>query len=263
MKDIKYKVPSKSFGAFSAPNTAGAGRTSRNISTSVSEYYMLPIDNLRPYSKQARKIFSDEELGALATSIKNYGVRQPLSVIRKIDDPGVFEIISGERRARAAKLAGLEKVPCIIISDTQNAEAIAVIENIQRKDLHPVELARAYNFLKENGNFKDLKSMWETIGVNETSGYEILNILKLPEDLQEKLLDVNLPRQLIRCLVKADNPYKVLSDIQSGRVRKTHSVLKVLDDNGNFTIQKNALTKLSPTEREKLKGLLLQLLETL
>jgi hypothetical protein len=105
--------------------------------------------------------------------------------------------------------------------------------------------------------------MWETIGVNETSGYEILNILKLPEDLQEKLLDVNLPRQLIRCLVKADNPYKMLSDIQSGRVKKTHSVLKVLNDNGNFTIQKNALTKLSPTELEKLKGLLLQLLETL
>ena len=264
MKDIKYKNPSSSFAKLSASNSENVGgRSSYNITNSICEYYMISLDSLKTYSKQSRKVFSDEDIKSLAESIKNYGVRQPLSVIRCQNEPGTFEIVSGERRAKAAKIAGLDKVPCIIINDSQNAEAIAVIENIQRKDLHPVELARAYEFLRENGSFKDLKDMWNTIGVNETSGYEILNILKLSSEIQEELLNCSITRQQIRSLIKSKNPEIYVEGILHGRVNKTKSVVRITTNNGEFSIQKSAIKKLSDVDRKKLKAVLEDLIKAL
>lgn len=263
MKNIKYKAPSNTFKKMSSSLTNISGRPSDNINSSIKEYYLISVNSLRPYSKQSRKNFSEEEIKSLAESIKNFGIRQPLSVIRCEKEPGNFEIISGERRARAAKLIGLDKVPCIIINDIQNAEAVAVIENVQRKDLHPVELARAYAFLKDNGNFRDLKDMWRTIGVNETSGYEILNILKLPLNVQEKLLNYQISRQQLRTILKSKNPEEALGFFIKGRKSTSKSVIRINIENNDFSVQKQAIDKLNLEQKSKLKNLLENLLKEL
>ena len=140
-------------------NTDGAlGRTALSKRVSVlndtqrSEITYLSIEKLLPYRNQARTIFNEEELNALASTIKEHGIRQPLTVLRVAteEDDVAFEVVSGERRLRAAKIASLSKVPCIIIDDHQKAEEIALIENIQRQDLHPVELARSLKLLTEH-----------------------------------------------------------------------------------------------------------------
>lgn len=264
MTNIKYKIPSKKFEKMSASSKNNvSGRSSDNVNSSIKEYYLISLDSLKPYSKQSRKNFSEEELKSLAESIKNYGIRQPLSVIRCEKNPGTFEIVSGERRARAAKLIGIDKVPCIVINDIYNAEAIAVIENIQRKDLHPVELARAYAFLKDTGKFRDLKDMWKALGVNETSGYEILSILKLPILVQERLLNYQITRQQLRQILKSEDPKTVLETFIKGRKGITKSVVRINIANNDFSIQKNAIKKLNAEQRKKLKQLLENLINEL
>jgi ParB family chromosome partitioning protein len=90
------------------------------------------------FKNQKRHYFDGEKLKSLAKTIKEHGIGQPLTVIQSEDKLGVFEIVSGECRFFAAKMTGLDKVPCIIIHDRNAAEEIAVIENVQRADLHPL-----------------------------------------------------------------------------------------------------------------------------
>lgn len=265
MGKVTYRKISEAMENLAVP-LGSSGRTSVSKDSDIKEYFLVSLDNLRPYKNQARQIFDDESLKSLAESIKNYGVRQPLSVLRCKGEDGKFEIVSGERRARAAKLAGISKVPCIILNDFDNANVVALLENIHRKDLHPVELARAYRYLIDSGEFKNSYDFWTTIGVDKSSAYETLKLLELPEEVLDELLKHNIRQQMqLRMLLKSPNPIELLHRIiQGGRndgVAK--SVMRVSLKDGDFTIQKNALTKLSPTEREKLKGLLLQLLETL
>ncbi len=101
----------------------------------------LPVDGLRPNPAQPRRVFSQDGLEELAASIAQHGVLQPLSV-RKVD--GLYELISGERRLRASKLAGLQEVPCILINvDSEESSLLALVENLQRRDLDFVEEAEA------------------------------------------------------------------------------------------------------------------------
>ena len=109
----------------------------------------IPIDNIIPNRFQPRLTFEDRGLEELANSIKQHGIIQPL-VLRRIGDK--YEIIAGERRYKAATLAGLDKVPAIIadIDDNKSAE-VAIVENVQRRDLTPIEEARSYKNLLDKG----------------------------------------------------------------------------------------------------------------
>jgi len=129
----------------------------------VGEYYFLSIEKLIPYQKQARRIFNEEEIQELAQTIKEHGIKSPLLVINSKNHQGSFEVVSGERRLRAAKIVGLTKLPCIIIDDNQ-AEEVALIENIQRENLHPIELADALAKLLDEKKHGQQIEMAEKIG---------------------------------------------------------------------------------------------------
>ncbi|MGE0472640.1 MAG: ParB/RepB/Spo0J family partition protein [Nitrospirales bacterium] len=146
---------------------------------------MLALPQILPNRYQPRAVFSNEELEELAQSIKEHGVLQPIVVRRKGD--GMFEIIAGERRTRAAKMAGLTAIPAIIRnSNDEKALALALIENIQRQDLNPIEEARAYSRLTgEFGLTQDLVA--QSVGKERSTIANLLRLLALPKAVQNSV----------------------------------------------------------------------------
>lgn len=146
------------------------------------EERLVRIRLVEPNRNQPRKVFDEEELRELADSILRYGVIQPLLVREK---DGHFEIIAGERRWRAAKLAGLKEVPVIVRDySEQEAAEISLIENIQRKDLNPIEEAQAYQKLLEDyGMTQEMLS--EVLSKSRTVITNAMRLLKLPEQVRD------------------------------------------------------------------------------
>ncbi|WP_288517037.1 ParB/RepB/Spo0J family partition protein [uncultured Treponema sp.] len=141
---------------------------------------------LRPNPYQPRQEFDPEQLKELSDSIKENGVIQPVTIEDAKD--GTFYIIAGERRTRASRLAGLEKIPVQLsaFSDQKKLE-VALIENIQRADLNPVEEARAYYKLMELGGLKQ-EEVAQKVGKNRATVANAIRLLKLPEDIQNALV---------------------------------------------------------------------------
>lgn len=203
MRKIVTKKPSGKFE--NLVKVSQEKRSSIIMEGTVGEHFFIKTEKLLPYKKQARRIFDDEDLKTLAETIKEVGVRQPLTVI-KSDTQGYFEVISGERRLRAAVMAGLEKVPCIILSNSDNIEEIALIENLQRVDLHPVELGEAYKSLMDQRSF-NIRDLARKVGVSKSVVGEQLNYAKFPQDIKDHLINNKLKsRNLLRQLTKALNP---------------------------------------------------------
>ena len=146
---------------------------------------MIPLDQIIPNRYQPRTTFLEAELDELAQSVKEHGVLQPIVVRRKGD--GMFELIAGERRFRAAKIAGLQSIPVLVRnSNDEKALAIALVENIQRENLNPMEEAKAYSRLMgEFGLTQDLVS--RSVGKDRSSIANILRLLTLPKDVQEHI----------------------------------------------------------------------------
>jgi ParB family chromosome partitioning protein len=145
----------------------------------------LPIDKLVPNPGQPRKNFDETELQELADSIKTYGIIQPIIAANAGD--GTFIIIAGERRTRAAKLAGLTAVPVIIRDYTdQKRLEISLIENIQRTDLNPIEEAAAFKNLMDFSNFSQ-DELAARVGKNRSTVANALRLLKLPVEIQKNI----------------------------------------------------------------------------
>lgn len=163
----------------------------------------LDINLLTPNRYQPRKVFNDSSIQELATSIKEYGILNPI-LVRKYNDK--YEIIAGERRYRAAKLLGLKTVPVIVknISDEQTAK-IALIENIQRENLSPIEEAKAYqqilNISKITQN--DLANI---LGKSQSTIANKIRLLSLPTDVQEALTNKKISERHARSLMTINNP---------------------------------------------------------
>ncbi|OFW69506.1 MAG: hypothetical protein A2065_02330 [Alphaproteobacteria bacterium GWB1_45_5] len=163
----------------------------------------MEIDALRSFKNQARQNFDQEALEELAKTIKEHGVRQPLTVIESASEPGVFEVLSGERRLRAAKLAGLTRVPCIVVDDALQAEEIALIENIQREDLHPIELGQAYFKLLKAGICHSQEEIAKKVGVKQSQVSEYIKYAKLPPEIVQQVVTHKLTRRaFLRNLLK-------------------------------------------------------------
>ena len=149
----------------------------------------LRIDSIKPNKSQPRKKFNTEKLQELKDSIRSKGIIQPI-VVRSVEDG--YELIAGERRFRAIKELGYEKIPAIIkkVSDADSLE-LALIENIQREELNPVEEARAYMELLERFNFSQ-DDISKAVGKDKSTVSNSLRILTLPKIIQEYILEDNL-----------------------------------------------------------------------
>lgn len=173
---------------------------------------LVDINDVEPNLGQPRKTFDDEELHELSKSILEHGIIQPL-IVREKD--GKYEIVAGERRYRAARLAGLQELPIIIktFSEQQTLE-VALVENIQRQDLNPMELACAYSLLMERFDLNQ-EQVADKVGKSRPSVANIMRLLKLNPYVQEKLRENEITFGHARALlgVKEAKLQKELTDI--------------------------------------------------
>jgi ParB family chromosome partitioning protein len=166
----------------SSPAAADTTAVPRNKAQDIVQ---LPVDKLIPNPGQPRKNFDETELKELADSIKTYGIIQPIIAADAGD--GAYIIIAGERRTRAARLAGLNTVPVIIRDYTdQKRLEVSLIENIQRSDLNPIEEAAAYKNLMDFSNFSQ-DELAMRIGKNRSTVANALRLLKLPVEIQKSI----------------------------------------------------------------------------
>ncbi len=169
---------------------------------SKDEIIEIPLDQMRPNPYQPRKFFDEEALNDLAKSVKEHGVFQPIIVKESLHG---YEIVAGERRYRASKIANLKVVPAVIrnLTDAQMME-IALIENLQREDLTSIEEAKAYENIIERLNITQLE-LSKRVGKSRSYVTNILGLLKLPDDVQKKVLTGELSMGHARVISKLDN----------------------------------------------------------
>lgn len=191
---------------------------------------MMNINEVEPNKSQPRKDFDEDSLLELADSVKQFGILQPL-IVQK--NKGYYEIIAGERRWRAAKLAGLKEVP-VIIKDytTQQVVEISLIENIQRENLNPIEEAMAFKRLLEEFNLKQ-DEVAERVSKSRTAVTNSMRLLKLDEKVQQMIIDDMISTGHARALLAIDNKeqqYTIATKIFDEKlsVRETEKLIKLL-----------------------------------
>lgn len=175
----------------------------------------LPVDFLIANRANPRRDFDTDQLEELTSSIREKGVMQPL-LVRPTNDPNQFEIIAGERRWRASQRAGLNDVP-VIIRDVDDKEALelAIIENVQRVDLNPLEEAMGYGQLIEQFDYTQ-NDLAQVIGKSRSHVANTLRLLKLPEDVRGMLARGELTAGHARTLITADDPAALAKRIVGG-----------------------------------------------
>ncbi|MGN0658130.1 MAG: ParB/RepB/Spo0J family partition protein [Emergencia sp.] len=190
----------------------------------------LPISAISANPQQPRKNFSEEELHDLRDSIAEYGVLQPV-IVKKDKNSGNYFLIAGERRLRAAKLAGLTRIPAIIRDfDEKDAAFISVVENVQREDLSFIEEACAYKKLIEDFGLTQ-GELAAKIGKRQSTISNKLRILTLPPDIQKQIIDARLTERHARALLKIERPEirkKVLQRVISNNlnVKQTEKLIE-------------------------------------
>ncbi len=172
--------------------------------TPVSNLNEIPIGEIEVNPFQPRQHFDQEHLQELAASIKLHGIIQPITVRRLAQNQ--YQLISGERRFQASKLAGLAMIPAYIRSaDDQQMLEMALIENIQRENLNPIEIALSYQRLITECNLKQ-EELGDRVGKNRTTVTNYLRLLKLPPDIQAALRDNRISMGHARAIVSVENP---------------------------------------------------------
>ena len=202
------------------------------------EQSKIPVDEIRPNPYQPRKVFDEDALKELSSSIKQHGVFTPILVKKSIQG---YDLIAGERRLRASKLAGLKDIPAIIVDfDDQEMMEIALLENIQREDLNVIEEAKAYEKLIQRLNYTQ-EQLAHRVGKSREHITNLLRLLKLPEDVQEyvvhKQLSMGHVRALLGLKTEAGMRKVAKQAIDQGlSVRKVEQIVK--DINNKKTVEK-------------------------
>lgn len=187
---------------------------------------VVPIEKVVPNPDQPRRSFTQDQLDDLANSIKAKGIIQPLIV--RARDGGTFEIVAGERRWRAAQMAQLHEIPVLVreFTDTEVLE-VAIIENIQRADLNPVEEAMGYRQLMDKFGHTQEK-LAEELGKSRSYLANLMRLLQLPEDVQDLLVEGKLSAGHARALITSENPSALAVQVvaQGLSVRATEALAK-------------------------------------
>ena len=215
-------------------------------SSKINKNNELFISDLLPNNNQPRKKFDEESLKDLSESIKAHGLLQPITV--KNNDDGKFTIIAGERRWRASQIAGIKKVPVNIINiDDKNLFELALVENIQREDLNPVEAAMAIKDLIEKYNFSN-EQLIKVTGKKRASISNTLRILELPKKVLNLIIEGKISRGHAIALLALSSESEILKiaeqivmknlsvrDIEKiARIQKIEKDSKVPDDNNIY-----------------------------
>ncbi len=221
------------------------GLISMNIDKNILE---VPIEDIIPNRFQPRLAFNEEGINELAESIKQHGIIQPL-VVRQLGDK--YEIIAGERRYKASTMAGLAKVPVIIsdIDDNKSAE-VALVENIQRRNLTAIEEAKSYKNLLDRG-YLTQEQLANKMGVSQSSIANKLRLLNLDEEVQEALLNEKISERHARALLTLEShedQKKWLKRVMEERltVRQLDLELKKLQENGGEEEEGIPLVNINP-----------------
>jgi ParB family transcriptional regulator, chromosome partitioning protein len=173
----------------------------------------VPIEFLRPNPRNPRKLFPEGELGELALSIRQRGVIQPILVRPMPNLPDAFEIVAGERRWRAAQRAELHEVPVVVVEvDDRTSAEYAVIENVQRTDLTPLEEAEGYSQLIGEFQYRH-EDLSHLIGKSRVHVSNMLRLLSLPEDIKELLRTRQITAGHARALLMVENPSAVARQV--------------------------------------------------
>lgn len=199
-----------------------------SIDLTADKIQSIAIELLRPNRFQPRKFFNDDELRELSLSIKEYGILQPIVVRKLAEDLTKFEIIAGERRFRAGKMAGLDVVP-VIIKDFNDKDvlSLAIIENIQRSDLSVMEEAEAYYMLMKDFNYTQ-QDVANFVGKSRSHVANIIRLLDLPKEVKELLYQKKIDMGHARALINCDRAIEIANTIvETGlSVRETEKLVR-------------------------------------
>jgi len=192
---------------------------------------VVPIEKVFPNPDQPRRSFTDQHLQDLSASIKAKGIIQPLIVRKRANGKDEYEIVAGERRWRAAQMAQLHEIPILVrdFTDTEVLE-VAIIENIQRADLNPVEEAVGYRQLMDKFGHTQEK-LAEELGKSRSHIANLMRLLQLPSDVQDMLVGGKLSAGHARALVTSDDPSALAKQVvqQGLSVRATEALAKKKD----------------------------------
>ena len=225
----------------------------------IGKELMVKVTAIEPNREQPRKDFNEEAMEELAESMKVYGVLQPLLVQKKGD---YYEIIAGERRWRAAKLAGLKEVPVVIREYTkQQTMEIALIENVQREDLNPIEEAKAYQRLIQEFELKQ-EEIAARVGKNRVTITNSMRLLKLDERVQDLLIQNQITGGHARALLSVEDgqlQYELAGKIiaENRSVRETEKLVKSLSKKKNpkeKKVEDESLTLIFHDLEERMKS---------
>lgn len=219
-----------------------------NADLDFNKVQEISITSLKPNKFQPRKVFNEDELRELSTSIKEYGILQPI-IVRKTIEISTFEIIAGERRFRAAQMVGLQTVP-VIVKDFNDEDtlSLAIIENVQRSDLSVIEEAEAYNSLINDFHYTQ-QDISDFVGKSRSHIANLIRLLDLPDKVKEMLYNKEISMGHARALINCDKAVEIAKIVVDNQlsVRDTEKMVKEYneskDDKDNNTTLKQNIKK--------------------
>ena len=191
----------------------------------------IPLIQISPNPDQPRKTFDQQELNDLAESIKEKGVLVPI-ILRSVQNkPYLYEIVAGERRYRAAQLAGLSEIPALVKSlDDKNAMEIALIENVQRENLNPIEEALGYKNLMEKCGYS-LEEVSKLIGKSVSYIRNLMRINSLPDSVKQLIIEGKISPSHARTIAVSENPEQLAHDIINNKLSVAETQKHVKNSN--------------------------------
>lgn len=228
----------------------GVGLLFDNADEEVERYFECDINKITPNKYQPRTHFNEDDLQELSASIKEKGIIQPLVVVASEEDDH-YELIAGERRLRASKLAGLANVPVVVYAnkpDDDELLELALIENIQRTDLNPIEEAEAYNKLIEKFGYTQEQAA-ERVGKKRSTVTNRLRLMKLPDSIKQDVITGSLSEGHARVLLRLIDDPVALQTIRNQiinkklSVRQTENLIRKSSANNSTTSKYNSPNK--------------------
>lgn len=225
--------------------------------TTGEEIVQIPLNELRPNPYQPREVFDEDALNELAHSIKQHGVFQPIIVKKSIKG---YEIIAGERRFRASKIAGLKTIPAIVrqFTDNQMAE-IALLENLQRENLNVLEEAKAYKSLLEKLNITQ-DELAKKVSKSRSHITNIIGLLRLPDEVQQMLEDGRITMGHARVLSKLEDEKQIID--MANKIVNEHLTVRDIENASTNEEKANNIKKTKNNEYSYVEDLLRDKLDT-